>query len=206
MNKNVANILQVFENATPEQIAEGLVWYSDARAFCKKNAKKYNVSIDVVIATLSALSPRNHWSRNLTDTITVLEAVKAGKEPHEVSVGTFHCNKEKAFAIVRNGRPSLVKLSNKTASFFDNIKYASSEAVTIDTHAYSIYHGHIVLAKSIRDKEYNEVADAYREAAKILNLRPYEVQACCWNVWKKTPKVVRSKGASSQVLTPLSAA
>lgn len=188
MNKNVQNILSVLSKASAQEVTEGMNWYKDARAFCKKNAKEYNVSTEVVIACLSALSPRNKWKNNLRDCVTVLEAVRSGQNPEDVSVCTFNRNKEKAFAIVREGKPSLVQMSNKTASFFDNIKYASSEAVTVDMHAYSIYHGKVTPAKGLNDKEYAEVVEAYQEAAKIVGMKAYEVQAICWIQWRNSIK------------------
>lgn len=188
MNKNVQNILSVLSKASAQEVTEGMNWYKDARAFCKKNAKEYNVSTEVVTACLSALSPRNKWKNNLRDCVTVLEAVRSGQNPEDVKVCTFNRNKEKAFAIVREGKPSLVQMSNKTASFFDNIKYASSEAVTVDQWAYSVYHGKQVPAKGLTDKQYNEVVEAYREAAKIAGVKAFELQAITWVTFRTMVK------------------
>jgi hypothetical protein len=35
------------------------------------------------------------------------------------------------------------------------------------------------------DKKYKAIADAYRRAAKKLGVRPLEVQAVTWVVWRK---------------------
>jgi hypothetical protein len=183
------NILSVFSQASQEEVAAGKNWYKEVRTFCKAQAKEFNVSIEVVMAVLSALSPRNYWHNNVKDTITVLSAVRDGKGPKDVKVSTFPAFKEKAFRIVQESKPNLVKYSNKTNAFFDNIKYASSESVTIDVHAYSVYKGAITIAKQIPDKEYQKAQEAYQKAAKALGIRPYELQAVVWITWKRMHKM-----------------
>lgn len=182
------NILAVYQEATEAEKQEGISWYKEARAFCRATAKEYSVSIEVVTAVISALSPRNKWKQNLKDTITVLEAVRKGLNPKDVKTCTFNKNKEKAFAIVREGKPSLVKKSNKTSSFFDNIKFEKSLEVTVDVHAFSVYHGKVVPAQRITDKKYQEVADAYKLVAMELGLKAYEIQAICWLTWLRMRK------------------
>lgn len=182
------NILAVYQEATEAEKQEGISWYKEARAFCRATAKEYSVSIEVVTAVVSALSPRNKWKQNLKDTITVLEAVRKGLNPEDVKTCTFNKNKEKAFAIVREGKPSLVKKSNKTSSFFDNIKYERSESVTIDVHAFSIYHGQVIPARSITDKVYSEISEAYRSVANDLGIKAYELQAITWVTWLRMRK------------------
>lgn len=188
---SVENILEVYKQATKQEVANGYKWYKNARLFCKDTAKKYSVSVDVVISVIAALSPANKWERNLIDTITVLEACKEGKGPDDVKVSTYGANKRKAFDIVQNQRPRLVKMSNKTAAFFDNIRYEKSEAVTVDRHAWRIFIGTkdtSQLPKSMTDKQYAKIADAYREAAKALDMAPYVLQAVTWVAFKRMLK------------------
>ena len=125
---------------------------------------------------------------NLKDTVTVLQAVKDGKGPDDVGVGTFHNNKRKAFEIVQTGNTALV-VGQKTVSFIDNIKYLNSEMVTVDIHAYSIYNGQVTSAKKITPKEYNKVAESYRKAAKIAGITPSEMQAITWHTYRRMIKV-----------------
>ena len=93
-------------------------------------------------------------------------------------------------------------MSNKTASFFDNIKYASSEAVTVDMWAYSIFHGKVTPAKGLKDKEYEEVAEAYRQAAKVAGMKAYQVQAVSWVTFRN---MVKNKIALNQEVMPFAA-
>jgi hypothetical protein len=177
---SIENILNVYNLATEQEKKAGLAWYKEARAFCKAQAKEYGVSLEVVVAVISALSPRNKWEQNL--------AVRQGKGPNDVKVCTFGKNKQKAFDIVLKHRPSLVKESNKTRSFFDNIRFENSQEVTIDIHAFNIYVGLKIPARSFTDKQYSEMVEAYREAAKHAKIKAYELQAVCWVAWKRLLK------------------
>lgn len=183
--KGINNILSVYNLATEEDIAAGKAWYREARLFCRNAARQYGVTLDVTIAVLSALSPRNKWTNNLKDVHTVLAACKAGLGPECVKVGTFTRNKEKAFAIVRDNKPSLARTSNKTAAFFDNIRNPNSHEVTVDIWAFGIFFGFRAEPSSMTDKQYETIASAYRIAAKRLGLKPYELQAITWVVFRK---------------------
>lgn len=201
MNKRrgINNILSVYNLATEQDIEEGKAWYQEARLFCRGMARKHGVSLDVVIATLSALSPRNKWAQNLKDVDTVLTAHNAGLGPEAVKVGTFGRNKEKAFTIIREGKPALARTSNKTAAFFDNIRNPESHEVTVDIHAFSIFFGFRAEPSTLTDKQYDTIVSAYRLAAKRVGLKPYELQAVTWVVWRRlTTKHRVEKVASKQ--------
>jgi hypothetical protein len=195
---SINNILAVYQEATESEVQEGIAWYKDARSFCRTTAKEYGVSLEVVVAVVSALSPRNKWKTNLKDTITVLEAVRNGLGPDDVQVATFHKNKYKAFRIIQESKPSLVKKSNKTSSFFDNIKFENSLVITVDTHAFSVYNGEVTTAKSITNKVYQQISDDYRLVALEVGLKGYQLQACCWVVWQRLRK---TKKAKQKILT-----
>jgi len=182
---SINNILAVYQQATEAEKQEGIAWYKEARTFCHDTAKEYSVSIEVVIAVVSALSPRNKWKTNLKDTITVLEAVRQGKFPEDVKTSTFHRNKEKAFRIIQESNSSLVEKSNKTAAFFDNIKAENSLMITVDTHANAIYHGEAIHAKRITNKAYQQISDDYRLVALEVGLKGYQLQAVCWVTWQR---------------------
>lgn len=182
------NILAIYEQATEAEKAAGIAWYKEARSFCRKQAQEYGVSLEVVVAVISALSPRNKWEQNLKDAVTVLEAVRQGKGPDDVKVSTFGKNKVKAFNIVLNHKPSLVKASSKTAAFFDNIRYENSKEVTVDVHAFGIYMGVKIPVTGLTPKKYAEIAEAYRQVAEQAKLLPYQIQAITWVTWKRLVK------------------
>lgn len=185
---SVENILAIYSEATNIEKENGVKWYKEAREFCHNQAKEYGVSLEVVVGVLSALSPRNKWNRNLIDTVAVLEAVRQGKGPESVKVCTFNSNKQKAFDIVTGHAPNLIKKSNKTAAFFDNILFENSEAVTVDVWAFGVYMGIRIPARSFTNKQYKEVADTYIDAAKKVGIKAYELQAVCWGVFQRLSK------------------
>jgi hypothetical protein len=187
VNKRIGinNIRRVLSAATQEEMNQGLAWYRDARIFCRRMAKTYDISLDVAIGVLSALSPRNKWENNLRDAENVMKACKAGLGPSDVTVTTFTFNKEKAFRIIRENAPILSKTSNKTASFFDNIRNPQSNELTVDIHAFSIFMGFRAENGTLTDTHYEAIADAYRRVAKREGYRPYEVQAITWVAWKR---------------------
>ena len=43
--KNRNNIKRIFEQATPDEIKEGIVWYAEAQAEAQKLAKKYQIDL-----------------------------------------------------------------------------------------------------------------------------------------------------------------
>jgi len=181
----IANIKRVLAMATEEENKQGLAWYKQARLFCRRMSRTYGVSLDVAIAVLSALSPRNKWANNLRDVETVLAACKQGLGPNDVRVTTFNANKEKAFRIVHEGKPILAQTSNKTACFFDNIRHVNSDNLTIDLWAFGVFMGFRACQGTLTDTQYETIASCYRSVAKSAGLRPYEVQAIVWITFKR---------------------
>jgi len=184
--KGIKNILAVYQMATEEEKAQGLAWYPNARRFCRRMAKKYGVSMQIAIAVLAALSPRNKWERNLLDVEKCLEAYLYEIGSEHITVSTFPANKEKAFRIIRENNPLLVQTSNKVAAFFDNIyRLHSSSEVCVDIHAFSIFMGFRAEQSTLTDTHYQTIADAYRLAAKRVGLKPFEIQAITWVAWRR---------------------
>lgn len=206
------NIETVFRQATDAEIIDGIAWYANARGFAYTLARRFTLTLDTVSAVIAALSPNCGWSRNKLDAITVLLAHADGKQSSDIKVSTYNQNKEKAFAILQDARAwqnseraqyltalagfrfDAFKLlgGNKTRAFADNIANAESSAVTIDFHAASIACGVRVTtaqSKGISEKRYALIASAYLQAANALNLKPYELQAIVWCVWRRLHNV-----------------
>lgn len=92
---SLTNLLTVFEQATPQEVIEGLAWYDKAHKRACALQGRYGVSLDVVVGVIGALSPRSRWERNLSDAERVIAAYVAGEDPLAVPVGTFNRNKGK---------------------------------------------------------------------------------------------------------------
>lgn len=83
----------------------------------------------------------------------------------------------KAISKILNGQ--------KTTRFFLNIHSAKHNVVTIDRHAISLYFGTFDHKFVQTNKRIHKIREDYKEVAKQLNLRPYQLQAITWLVWKR---------------------
>ncbi len=177
-----SNILWFLEQASEAARENGMSWYDDAYKWSMFKADQYDVEVDVVAAIISALSPRNEWSRNLHDTDKLLMCYERGDDgPELVKSATFGKNVMKAWRVRHTGDASLVMTSPKTRAFVDNITWPKSQEVTVDTWAYRIAEGDLQLpAKGLNEKRYQVYAEAYKNAAAKVELRPCELQAITW--------------------------
>jgi hypothetical protein len=126
---------------------------------------------------MSALSPRNKWSRNISDTVDLIRKGRKAK------VATYNANKFKALAILEADYPEEVETllnGTKIVSFYNNIMYpAKADHVTIDIHAMRS----VSFKGNIASKgAYDSIKNAYVKASEILGLRPHELQAIVWSV------------------------
>ncbi len=176
------NILWLLEQASPVALEEGMNWYPDAHKWAEFKAGQYDVSPEVVAAIMSALSPRNEWTRNLYDTDKLLMCYERGDhDPAFVNAATFKRNVMRAWIVRDKQDPTIVMTSPKTRAFVGNITYPHGPDVTVDTWAYRIAEGNLKLkARSLPKSRYEKYAEAYRSAAQVCGLRPCEVQAITW--------------------------
>ena len=197
MTNYVANILNTFEQATPSEIEAGLNWYADAQAQCAEIAKRTGVSLAVAVGVVAALSPNNKWSRNLADGEKLIRAYIRGEHVESVKVSTYHAMRDKAWRILQAtpetdlafGNDAITKILNgrKITAFY--LCIMGAETAVIDGHAYNIArgerHGLTSNATNIGKKLYVELEEAYRQAGRRLDLRPFEVQAITWTAWRR---------------------
>jgi hypothetical protein len=206
METLVNNILSVYNVATEQEKADGINWYNDARAICKRLADKYEQSFQTVCYVMAALSPNNKWQRNITDTERVLTLYSSGelrkrvfnysngdKEALKNIACTYTANLLKANAILETGDITFLK-GLKVNNFAQNIHCPNNDAVTIDYHAISIALGirhTIETVKSVnyKGKNYEKFVTAYRIASEKVGLKPFELQAITWGTWRNLDKV-----------------
>ncbi len=186
----VHNIMACYRSADDLQVAEGLLWYSDAQKAAHNIAAKYGIAVYIVVAVISALSPNNKWSRNLTNADALIGAFLRGDGIDAVKVSTYHAMKKKAWDILAarpdyDGAKRMLK-GQKITSFFCDIMGEFN--VTIDGHARNIaYNEKVGLTDdrtNIGVREYRGLQAAYEEAAQRLGLMPYQIQAITWRVWR----------------------
>ena len=197
-NTNQRHIQAVLDLANAQDWAEGKAWYNTAHEAAEHIGSIYGVPTSMAAGVIAALSPRNHWSRNLIDAEQLISTyVSAGREAAEtVKVCTFTNNKVKALRILESdGSPSSVRtiLSGpKLTEFFNCIM--GTDDVCIDGHAYAIWFGQrVVLANvpSIGVKLRRTIKADYVAVAEATGLKPFEVQAITWTAWRRMHGVVK---------------
>jgi hypothetical protein len=180
------NLIRIYSGADKS----GMYWYNDANIFACRVAEKYNLSLPVVSAVLSALSPGTNWEQNKKDTINLIEAAQGNKR--EFKFTTYGQNVIKAYRILdEKASPETffsLKTGAKTFNFFYNVwQPENPEFVTIDRHAYVIATG--LDYSGLTPKQYSEVATHYKKAAAKLNVLPSQLQAILWTDYRTKQEI-----------------
>lgn len=194
-SKGVKNILKVYKSASEEQKKLGMSAYQDYYRELKAMAEFFELPFKSVVAAFAAISPGNRIEENFKDTLTLIEGMKANKDLSRIK--KLHCYPqctERAYNYLfdseafesRKGKKGL-----KTWNFYFNILHPfSPDYVTIDRHAIRIWCGGKAdcekFEKSVFDSpnKYKAIAEDYKQAAKIANILPCEMQAITWYAWR----------------------
>lgn len=187
----IENILTMLDSASPTDISEGRGWYQYAKYQCQVLADEFDIDLKRVIWAVAALSPMLQWERN----IAAARAVIQGATGYP---GVFSSNVEKAWHILWDEQDWEKWLTgNKVTSFAANI-LGSEDDVTVDTWAWRIWAGADLQAKPPSlDKIYWDIAAAYREAARLVNMPVRELQAITWVTARRLVKGRSSWGQLS---------
>ena len=183
---SVRNVTRVFRSATPEQLADGLIWYQDAHTIASALSSAHGVSVPRVAGILAAFSPQRGWGPNVNAaTRYIASGGKTG--------GHFAANLAKASAIL-HGAPIADTLNGlKTTAFYRCIMARGLSAdVCIDRHAYDIATNtrNTDDTRAVTPKRYSACSDAYTKAAVILSrelgqpISGAQVQAVTWITWR----------------------
>ena len=121
-DRMIHNIMACYRAADSVQVAEGLLWYSDAQKAAHNIAAKYGIAVYIVVAVISALSPNNKWARNVINADALIGAFLRGDGIDAVKVSTYHAMKQKAWDILvarpdYDGAKRMLK-GQKITSFF----------------------------------------------------------------------------------------
>lgn len=175
----VANILDVWEQATPQNREDGAQWYLINQQAMDVMAIASGVSIDTAAAVTAHLSPRIHWSRNLVAAHAVLmNTPVTGIMSRSLDGARF------AIAAYFAGENPLFTLKGpKTRNFALNL-IGDTEAVTIDVWAGRVALGYRDDLDKImaRAGVYDALAQCYREVAAAVGVSPATMQATTWIV------------------------
>lgn len=188
-DESVRAILDVFGQATAAEYSEGMTWYSGkARQACDDIRAAVHATYGRTIThrtaagILAALSPATGWGDNVAGS---LEFVITGRMLAQTPL--FN---ERAARILNGERPESVLGGRKVRSFFANLaEPTQSGPVTIDRHALSILFRRPLSERQQKEMlslgGYTFAAAAYRAAARRIGIRPHELQAITWVVWRR---------------------
>lgn len=196
MTPTVANVLAVFDAATPDQREAGMTWY--ARAY------EAAVALDPTnperaVGVIAAVSPQKEWTQNLA------LAARAYPQMH-LSDGTLGANVAKANRILAGEAPLDVLGGEKVRAFFEGIvSQGATDTVCIDRHSFDIAvgvrnenkgRGQVQRVKS-GNGGYAECAEVTLEAARQRGVSGAQMQAVTWEVWRDRYKYMRGGKARS---------
>lgn len=190
---SVDNILSVYTKVDRIDMEEGMLAYQRYHESLKFYARHYGVEMPHVIGAFSALSPNNDYMGNLRSLVTLLEGRRRGARVEDCTVSTYKACRNRAWNFL-NGADFLdVTKGKKTRNFYLNILNPfDPEPVTIDGHMACIYVGkRMTMKEVVRSRfKYDIVADAFRSAARDVDLLPNQLQAMLWFTWKRIHNVI----------------
>jgi hypothetical protein len=184
---NKSNILNIYNQATEQEIKDGLDWYNKANTDCLAVLAHFPhqaYNINSVAGITAALSPRNKWARNIIDTYSLLTDSNS-------KVGTFNANKAKALAIKNLIFATKTEVldclgGEKVRSFYQNIlDPQDTTIVTVDGHAIGVWLGSRATSVSAAGDAYTTIQDAYIRTANELEIIPNQLQAITWLVYRR---------------------
>jgi hypothetical protein len=206
MKDTVANVLAVFDRATPADMEAGARWYGeDAAALISDLARAGNVTREVAASVVAQLSPRTTWSRNVAAASAMLTAWGSNADSDAVvraayAVGAMRANVARALKVLINfghdcpeeGEPFDLINGPKTNAFARNL-CGDRNAVTVDVWAARIAlnpgwsRGDTEDTSELllgRAGMYDALAQAYRLAAAKRGVDPTTMQATSWVVMR----------------------
>ena len=155
----------ILMTATLGQVEEASVWYRDAEEVAEEVARNLDTTLEVGASVVSAFSPRERWSSNITKAI----AFSLG---HEVK--GLPNNRKMAEASLTLGFDAL--RGPKTNAFARAIA-GDNDAVVIDIW---MCRAAGLPTDSPSQSQYNELSRAVRNVAKEFGLTPRTTQALIW--------------------------
>lgn len=175
VRRMAARLLSHWAQTTAADASAGLGWYRRARGRCRVIADATGLDLESVAGIVAALSPRCHWAVNLQWAARVALAKATGGDCPVISLG--HCRR-KAWDIANGARPLDTLRGPKVLAFYRAIT-GDRDSVTVDTWAALAATGRPT-RRGVTGKRYDEIAEAYRLAARLAGVSPRELQAAVW--------------------------
>lgn len=182
----VANVLSVYNNATADEIREGLSWYLDAHNFaCILDSEIHDQPFRAA-GVIAALSPMMGWESNKKQAAIAIERGNAN------GLGLAK-NCAKADRILNGADPLDVLGGNKVRAFYATILDPHAMVIpVIDRHAFDIAVGMVTDEKArgtlSRKGEYDRFGEVYIDAANVAGISSSQMQAITWVSWRNVKK------------------
>lgn len=168
------NLLNVFNDATPEEYDAGVSWYHDANALIGTMADETGIEHTRMAGIVAALSPRVRWATNLDAALRMARAARNRRG--QPIVAGLPINRNRAWLIARTGNIDFNIRGPKVNAFYRNL-IGDLRAVTIDVWMLNAAGVKYANASNIRD-----ITAAVTSIATDVGLEPAEVQAIIWVV------------------------
>jgi hypothetical protein len=168
MKSYVDTYLEIANRATLGQVEQATKWYLDAETIAREVSTNLNVSLEIGATIVSAFSPRERWSRNVSNAIKF----SLGKE----LTGVLGNNIRMANAGMTLGFEALK--GSKTNAFAKAIA-GNENAVVIDVWMLRALG---IEKKTPSQSVYNEMANAVTVVANLHGMTPRAMQALIWIV------------------------
>ena len=189
MTGSTQNIINTYERATDAQLMAGENWYFTALALAEELADRHDLPVTNVAYAIAALSPVTDW---ITNQIAASEVCATGFTRFQSGANIDKANRCLAGELSALRGPKVERFALAI------VNPLGDTTACIDRHAFSIWMGtkqtDIQQKVLARKGAYELVAEAYAEAAKILDVPVHTVQAVTWIVWRDMHDVVRKIG------------
>lgn len=192
------NIIEHYNQASPDEKKSGHDWYQDAHEHAKIVAKGTKTPMHAMAGLLANYSPQTHWHTNI---LTAAKVARTKTPMGGKGSGVFADEHQKAKAgrMLSGEHYDHVLTGQKVKAFAHLIEHGdnanpSDKRVVVDRHAYSVAAGGRATDSAYAEaglqgkKRYGEVSNAYKKAAEHISaatgshVEPHHVQATTWLV------------------------
>ena len=190
-------IVRTYLAASDADRAAGREWYDRAERECHRIAAETGFSVHRIAAVIAVLSPRTRWAANVAAAERAARAARralrddfaaelCGGMAESVAASVAAALQDyglsdpirKAGRILAGENPADVVGGPKVSAFFANL-CGDREAVTIDVWAQRVAVGKWS-DRPPSGTAYEDLAEAYRAAARVIGTDPVSVQAAVW--------------------------
>lgn len=187
-------IVSTFHAATPAELTNGLVWYPFFGEKIALFGAAYGLNADSARALFACLSTGTSVQHNW---LNFTRACIAGNA--STLTACYPVMKIKVDLYLRGACDIATIISGqKVTSFYRNLSGNVADYVTIDRHAAAVCYGFSSGDMKISDKQYRDCAQAFKDAARILDITPAACQAVVWVVWRRL-KGIKDAGGNADI-------